>query len=1219
MSGAKWGALTPEMVSDWINFDRDNKQWQYEAGNAISMAAKQAEGVAYLWNTLSLHKVAVLADEVGMGKTFQALGVISLLWKMKPHAKILVMAPNRDICLHWVREYYEFLESHYREIDHLVRNSADGGPVNNPHLCWNLLSLVESLKNGKGNLFFTTIYALSGLVPQDDKMGDLGKKASNAAAEIHREIKSIIGKDGFDLIVVDEAHYFRNASGGSQRAYAAKEFFGKNIDPLGQKTLLMTATPSHSGLADVANILSYFTNVGDIKNTNDLVSLLNKYALRRLRLMKGKNDGDYHNKHHYRQEIAVEADFVNNPESELFFALYQKKLVKELGQAKAGKKFLYGYLEGFESVGVQEDKNQSVKAEDNDSTEKASNEFRKAPDSEILERLTKQYTDLFKIFPEHPKYGVLINDFIPNNIFYGCRDLHEDKNLVFVRRIPSVRELTQRVNLAYDQVLIPKILEAWSLAPDDVRVKKWQKRSWSRAGFNELIDQLNIKTDSEVLSSTDDVDSDGLNDNNSSHLGSRASELFVIKKGKGGSTDCSNVSLRFRKPESLFSLFLEPASDYKDGCYSGYYKASEKEGDRDVYSTAARDIRFSTYDEITQTVEGVIHLKQNLTQYAVKMPTVWSLLYPLLAEEHKSIVCEWLNREKGIVENFGNYIKAGFLFSSPVMVEIYCWFTVFNQVDNGGNAQEKYLSFIEFVRPKISESLLFSYFKNALETFDALCTKITDHKLHDWQSDWRTLKSLNNPAWYASGETGNRQRLILGFNSPFYPNVLIATSVFQEGVNLHLQCNKVHHYGIAWTPGDNEQRVGRVDRLFGKINQQLKSTGKSCLTINFPYLKNSFDEDQVGSFIKNKHSVEQKMDFCIPGEFDSAIDISSNSVNWKEYLRTPVEIDRIVNDPYPASFDSGHKPKEIYKFEAIGLDNIKKYLHGVFSSILNCSEENLYEVKANSHNKNALFLIDPIIKYENQLRHQPILVEQHFSAEFSSLIEGTVYYITLKTPLASKATLEGKEGSSHKLNVAFQIYKDLEDQYPLVQLAVDDGFSMSHFYCHMKVDLPIFVKAGQPSMLSIDEVRMAFEQLKCFADKLERLLFLDNRQDLQKEELVIFKDVSVVSHADKLCKPEYKTYNLDKEWLVLKQSYGKVAQLRYEFETNEFRKIFPIKKIDHNSTLNLLQLNSAYPFLKFSKSGNDVIALLNYPLVDFHEAEQQLLKSWFYYLCKRPT
>ena len=103
MSESNWGAITPETVSDAINFESSDEKFKYDANNTISMAAKQTEGVAYLWNTLSLHNIAILADEVGMGKTFQALGVASLLWKLKPEAKILVMAPNRDICKHWIR------------------------------------------------------------------------------------------------------------------------------------------------------------------------------------------------------------------------------------------------------------------------------------------------------------------------------------------------------------------------------------------------------------------------------------------------------------------------------------------------------------------------------------------------------------------------------------------------------------------------------------------------------------------------------------------------------------------------------------------------------------------------------------------------------------------------------------------------------------------------------------------------------------------------------------------------------------------------------------------------------------------------------------------------------------------------------------------------------------------------------------------------------------
>ena len=1214
MSESNWGAITPETVSDAINFESSDEKFKYDANNTISMAAKQTEGVAYLWNTLSLHNIAILADEVGMGKTFQALGVASLLWKLKPEAKILVMAPNRDICKHWIREYKEFLNTHYRKIDHLVRNGADGGPVNAANACWSLESLEKRLQAGTGSLYFTTIHALSGLVPTADKVGNLKTKAAKAAGLVHDKIKSITDGEGFDLIIVDEAHYFRNASGGSQRAHAAKAFFGDENSPLGKKTLLMTATPSHSGLKDVASILSYFTDVAEVKNAKDLQGLLNKYALRRLRLMKGKDVGKFHNKHHYRKEEAVEANFKNNPESELFFALYQKKLVKELGESKNGKRFLYGYLEGFESVGIQ-DSSDNIEIESQEgSEEKASNEFRKAPDTDILKGLTEQYTKVFKKFPEHPKYSALVSELIPEGMFDSIEDLHEGKHLVFVRRIPSVRELTQRVNLAYDQEMIPKILNAWGLKLKDKRVKAWEESSWSRAGFVQLIETISTKKSQNeefVHDEDDSIEEKHLK------LGSRVSELFVVKGSKGGSTDCSNVSLRFRKPESLFSIFMEPAKDYNDEGYYGYYKKDGKNWNRDFYSTAARDIRLSQFNEVTKITEISGDLSTSLTRYSEVLPTAWSLAYPFLSIEQKNIIEEWKDRDRGIVENFSNYLKTGLLFSSPVMVEIYCWFTKFDQKDNTGNIQRKYLKFIKFVKPLIGDSLLLTYFKGALETFEAICTKITDHNINDWKKDWRTLSGLTNPAWYASGETSNRQRLILGFNSPFYPNVLMATSVFQEGVNLHLQCNKVHHYGIAWTPGDNEQRVGRVDRLFGKVNQQLLTHGHSSLNIRYPYLKNSFDEDQIGSFIKNKHAVESKMDFCIPGDFDPEIDTKSNTLNWKEYLRTPVDSDKIISDPYPACFELSSMPKNKYvSTNSSKVDGIKKHLHSIFTLLV--GHERFFDINENTHNTNALFLIDPLIQYGSTYRHQPILVEKHFSSAFSSLVKGTVYYISLKTPIASKTTL--KEGDNTLIK-ALEYYNEHQNKFPLIQLAIDEDFSESHFYCHMKVDLPIFVKDSHLSMLSVDEIRLALDQLKSFSDMLECELFPQASRDLKKEDLKIHDSVKPIDKEIEIIIRE-STHNIEPlsdEWSYAINNQGidqRIVQLKETFDESVVIKRFSLKIKEQAITpLDYLLLNGRFPFIRFAQTKSGLEATLAYPAVDFQQEEQILLERWFNYCC----
>jgi superfamily II DNA/RNA helicase len=58
--------------------------------------------------------------------------------------------------------------------------------------------------------------------------------------------------------------------------------------------------------------------------------------------------------------------------------------------------------------------------------------------------------------------------------------------------------------------------------------------------------------------------------------------------------------------------------------------------------------------------------------------------------------------------------------------------------------------------------------------------------------------------------------LMLTFNTPFFPEVLIASSVMAEGVDLHQQYCHVIHHDLDWNPSTLEQRTGRVDRIGSK-------------------------------------------------------------------------------------------------------------------------------------------------------------------------------------------------------------------------------------------------------------------------------------------------------------------------------------------------------------------------------------------------------------------
>jgi len=53
------------------------------------------------------------------------------------------------------------------------------------------------------------------------------------------------------------------------------------------------------------------------------------------------------------------------------------------------------------------------------------------------------------------------------------------------------------------------------------------------------------------------------------------------------------------------------------------------------------------------------------------------------------------------------------------------------------------------------------------------------------------------------------------FNSPFWPFVLVSTSVGQEGLDFHPYCHAVAHWNLPTNPVDLEQREGRVHRFKG--------------------------------------------------------------------------------------------------------------------------------------------------------------------------------------------------------------------------------------------------------------------------------------------------------------------------------------------------------------------------------------------------------------------
>ena len=88
-----------------------------------------------------------------------------------------------------------------------------------------------------------------------------------------------------------------------------------------------------------------------------------------------------------------------------------------------------------------------------------------------------------------------------------------------------------------------------------------------------------------------------------------------------------------------------------------------------------------------------------------------------------------------------------------------------------------------------------------------------------------------------------RDKIKAGFNTPFYPQILIVTATMQEGVDLQRECKDIIHYDMEWNPASMEQRVGRVDRI-GSLISKLREdkNNEDTLNIYYPFIKNTIDE-----------------------------------------------------------------------------------------------------------------------------------------------------------------------------------------------------------------------------------------------------------------------------------------------------------------------------------------------------------------------------------------
>jgi hypothetical protein len=470
--------ITKEIAEQLIDFSGGNDELK-------ALGQMQLEGAVALYNKLIRNGVGYLADEVGMGKTYVALGVVCLLRYFNPSLRVLYILPKHNILTKWKdTDFTNFLKFNFKVANYKVKTS-EHAPSSPQVYCENLESLIRHSASGfYGDYFIkmssfsfglsddeTTIQTrldhLKSLIPAYSGITDSIHKKQDVKTEYARTINAILPH--FDLVLIDEAHNFRKGFGidASDRNRILSIILGTNMDEANlirrvDTALLLSATPYQHSINELQNqleIVGYdlkrFTQDKSIPTNNDAIkNTLKKFVVRRLNIIH--INGSDHTRNMYREEFRDKTiEFsTGDVRQKLIVALVQKKIGELIhnmkGQYQTGMLASFeSYIPGTKKIDVEFDGDDKNRCE--------------ASDNSIITVLTDSYAKTFgeKTLP-HPKMDKTVDE-------YGKKAFNNgEKHLIFVRRIWSVRDLKRKFDQLYDNWLYNYFRENIQ----DVQIKK---------------------------------------------------------------------------------------------------------------------------------------------------------------------------------------------------------------------------------------------------------------------------------------------------------------------------------------------------------------------------------------------------------------------------------------------------------------------------------------------------------------------------------------------------------------------------------------------------------------------------------------------------------------------------------------------------------------------------------------------------------------------------
>lgn len=499
-----WGRVSKEAVGRFLDFTggRAEHQWQ-------EIARRQLDGTTALYNRLSERRVAWLADEVGMGKTYVALGVIALVRHLNPAARILILVPSTRLQPKWETEIGNFTRHVVRVVDHRAR-TLQGTPGRTVQAPRSLHQLAVQAARGADLLAPLSAFSF-GLRGEEtwraawERLQAIAPKLPDIGPDLLRSDRKIVFKrhyaavintllPHFDLVVVDESHNLKHglhgdsarnqtlavALGGTAREIHPE--LARLLRPKVGRLLCLSATPVESDYDQLVRQAELFglRNVEGFDVLDDAAApgrkdVAKRFVVRRLnRLAIGDRA---FTKNLYRREWRWggvdrhdDAMQVGSNLDRLVLALVQKRVTEVLHQTGGRRSdgtflrsFQMGMLSSFESFSetvkgkvtikttapeeaVEED---GVGNFDGEQTKDEAEKF--GIDTHTVDALCASFRERFGRSLPHPKM-----DAVARAVDQWMA--HGEKALVFVRRIRTVEELAGKIARAYDERLFEYLL-----------------------------------------------------------------------------------------------------------------------------------------------------------------------------------------------------------------------------------------------------------------------------------------------------------------------------------------------------------------------------------------------------------------------------------------------------------------------------------------------------------------------------------------------------------------------------------------------------------------------------------------------------------------------------------------------------------------------------------------------------------------------------------------